>query len=125
MNKHWFIDQNKDGSWDVWVQDELLSMKIASNLADRELAFRTAEWLFDRKPHPVARGEPIEGCKGEEGDICPDCLKGRFEYARKGECCCHIAPPCSACTDSVLKCNVCGLLPDEIGIIKWFKTKEV
>lgn len=45
----------------------------------------------------------------EEGDLCgrEGCL-GTMEYPPVENCACHIAPPCSACVDNELECNVCG-----------------
>ena len=47
--------------------------------------------------------------KHDEGSICDieDC-PGTLEYKTDGDCSCHIAPPCSVCTSSVLTCNHCG-----------------
>ena len=54
----------------------------------------------------------------EEGDSCS--CGGTFEYIPNGECTCHIAPPCSACVNSILKCNKCGM--DEEEFIEDLKT---
>lgn len=43
----------------------------------------------------------------EEDGPCPSCRTGRLEYRRKGDCCCHINPPCSACTNAPLFCDAC------------------
>lgn len=44
----------------------------------------------------------------EEGDKCPDCKDGVLGCPKPENCSCHINPPCSACTDLRLTCNVCG-----------------
>lgn len=44
----------------------------------------------------------------EEGDNCPVCESGEFEYHVVG-CRCFASAPCSACTSGDLKCNNCGL----------------
>lgn len=53
----------------------------------------------------------------EEGDTCPECKEGVFEYKPSDPedrgCYCHICPPCSYCTDQVLTCSECGHVPDE------------
>lgn len=38
---------------------------------------------------------------------CPEC-GGEMEYKRQSECTCHLAPPCSSCTDAILTCKECG-----------------
>jgi len=51
--------------------------------------------------------------KYEEGDRCPygDC-DGTLEYPPVENCSCHIVAPCSACTDSLLTCKICGWVND-------------
>ena len=44
----------------------------------------------------------------EEGFTCPVCDDGLLEYPPPENCCCHISPPCSACTGRVLTCGACG-----------------
>lgn len=44
----------------------------------------------------------------EEGDKCKECHKGLMEWPETENCSCHIHPPCSACTDTVLTCTECG-----------------
>jgi hypothetical protein len=45
----------------------------------------------------------------EEGDKCPNSeCEGIMEYAQSVNCTCHISPPCWACTNVPLTCNVCG-----------------
>ena len=50
-----------------------------------------------------------------EGDPCPmqDC-NGTLEYPPVKDCCCHIAPPCRACTDNDLECSICGWEVEDI-----------
>jgi hypothetical protein len=48
-----------------------------------------------------------------EGDPCPSCCQGVMEYQTDGDCSCHINPPCSSCTDSVLRCSQCDYEPVE------------
>ena len=45
----------------------------------------------------------------EEGDKCPEegCT-GTMEVGPVENCSCHISPPCSACVNNPLTCNVCG-----------------
>lgn len=43
----------------------------------------------------------------EEGGPCP-CCKGKLEYSQPENCSCHICPPCSQCTSTVLTCEDCG-----------------
>jgi hypothetical protein len=44
-----------------------------------------------------------------DGDACPEAgCAGALHPHRIGDCSCHINPPCSACTDAVLTCDVCG-----------------
>lgn len=50
----------------------------------------------------------------EEGDWCPECQKGTFEYRRIESCSCHIVPPCSACVDSPLMCRCCDFEPEKL-----------
>ena len=59
-----------------------------------------------------------KGVAMEEGEKCPDCHEGTFQFVRKGECSCHIAPPCGSCTSAILKCDECGLGEDEIEEIR-------
>lgn len=44
-----------------------------------------------------------------EGEECPleEC-NGELNIEIDGVCCCHINPPCSACVDSKLRCDMCG-----------------
>lgn len=45
----------------------------------------------------------------DEGDHCPmDECDGELFYPQAEDCSCHIAPPCGACTSTVLTCNECG-----------------
>lgn len=47
----------------------------------------------------------------EEGCVCPACNEGSLQYKPINEdhgCSCHISPPCSYCTDTVLTCDDCG-----------------
>ncbi|MCW2195099.1 hypothetical protein AB7M45_007870 [Bradyrhizobium elkanii] len=45
----------------------------------------------------------------EEGQRCPIAgCDGTVVLVREGDCACHIAPPCPACTDAHLSCDVCG-----------------
>lgn len=44
----------------------------------------------------------------EEGDRCPECIKGHLRYNKPQNCSCHISPPCSACTSARLECDNCG-----------------
>lgn len=44
----------------------------------------------------------------DEGSECPNCHEGKMEFPPVHGCSCHIAPPCSACTDRHLTCAVCG-----------------
>lgn len=61
-----------------------------------------------------------------EGDSCLDInCNGHYEYGRVENCSCHIAPPCSACVDNELICNVCGCTSDEIECLSVEKPKEV
>lgn len=45
----------------------------------------------------------------EEGDKCPtvEC-SGVLAFEKVTNCSCHIAPPCSQCTERVLECKQCG-----------------
>jgi len=44
----------------------------------------------------------------EEGGPCPEPgCDGTLEFPRVEGCCCHINPPCSACTDNKLTCTEC------------------
>lgn len=45
----------------------------------------------------------------EEGDPCPneDC-EGRMIYPKVENCTCFINPPCGACTDNQVECEICG-----------------
>lgn len=49
-------------------------------------------------------------CKSylEEGNSCPEegCF-GKLEYKPVVDCSCHVCPPCSACVENPLSCNVC------------------
>lgn len=53
----------------------------------------------------------------DEGDNCPLCEKhnevAALAYTRWGDCTCHISPPCSACVDAHLQCEMCGFRPLE------------
>jgi hypothetical protein len=49
----------------------------------------------------------------DEGDDCPDCGKGRMEFAFPGECGCFTCPPCWSCTNSYLECSECGWQPED------------
>jgi len=51
----------------------------------------------------------------EEGDSCSnaECV-GVLKYCAPEGCTCHINPPCSACVDNPLTCNVCMLEPGEV-----------
>jgi hypothetical protein len=49
----------------------------------------------------------------DEGDDCPDCGKGRMEFAFPGECGCFTCPPCWSCTNSYLECSECGWRPED------------
>lgn len=49
---------------------------------------------------------------------CP-CCQGDIYSASKGSCTCHLGrPPCLSCTDTVYRCNTCGMvyhqLPSEV-----------
>lgn len=48
---------------------------------------------------------------GEENDPCnnKDC-SGKYEYEAPENCSCHINPPCNACVNVALVCNICGRL---------------
>ena len=49
----------------------------------------------------------------EEGDKCQqkDC-NGTLVYQKVTDCTCHLHPPCSACVNNPLTCNVCGWQED-------------
>lgn len=47
----------------------------------------------------------------EEGGICP--CGGIYIYVPDGDCACHISPPCDACTNSYLECNLCHAWPED------------
>lgn len=50
----------------------------------------------------------------DPGDSCPrEGCPGVLELVLAGDCSCHIAPPCSACTDATLVCSECGREPEE------------
>jgi hypothetical protein len=57
-------------------------------------------------------GWPDEDFGGghQEGCPCPieECA-GHLEYQTPENCACHISPPCSACVENPLTCDVCGL----------------
>lgn len=42
-----------------------------------------------------------------ENDNCPKCQEGILTYPEVENCSCHINPPCQACVDNLLTCNVC------------------
>ncbi len=44
----------------------------------------------------------------QEGDSCPDMFCSGTMVHNVENCTCHISPPCSACTESVLECDECG-----------------
>jgi hypothetical protein len=44
----------------------------------------------------------------EEGVPCPSCSAGILAFRLDGDCCCHINPPCFACTEAKLACSSCG-----------------
>jgi len=44
----------------------------------------------------------------EEGGACPTGCGGKLHLPPPENCSCHIAPPCSACTDRNLTCDSCG-----------------
>lgn len=45
----------------------------------------------------------------EPGDACPESgCPGKLQEADPVNCSCHIAPPCSACTDAGYECGTCG-----------------
>lgn len=51
----------------------------------------------------------------EEGDCCPrQGCDGNLVVKLNGECFCHIAPPCSACVEARLQCDVCGEEPSYV-----------
>ncbi len=62
----------------------------------------------------------------EEGDKCPECRLGILQWAEVKNCSCHICPPCSACTDNILECPVCGWEEEalERGIKEFIKERE-
>lgn len=44
-----------------------------------------------------------------EGHKCNvDGCEGILEFPPVENCSCHISPPCGACTDNLLTCNICG-----------------
>lgn len=44
-----------------------------------------------------------------EGAACPmDDCRGTLQFLPVVGCSCHINPPCGACIDNPLTCNVCG-----------------
>jgi len=50
----------------------------------------------------------------EEGDLCPEEIcKGSLEIEAPENCACHLFPPCSACVNAELVCNLCGYNPQE------------
>jgi hypothetical protein len=50
----------------------------------------------------------------DEGDVCPDCGKGRMGIAFVGSCTCHLGhPPCWRCENSFLECDECGWRPED------------
>ena len=56
----------------------------------------------------------------EEGDYCPRCRLGALEIYSETACTCFINPPCSSCTNAILKCSECEWdtdddLPDNSG----------
>lgn len=51
----------------------------------------------------------------EEGDLCKrDGCCGRIIILPRGECSCHISPPCWACENSFYCCSDCGWKEDEL-----------
>lgn len=51
----------------------------------------------------------------EEGDKCgasKEC-NGKLHWPKVENCACHINPPCGACENNSLACNVCGWNPEE------------
>lgn len=46
----------------------------------------------------------------EEGEVCGRCgCPGIIALAKAVGCCCHINPPCGACTDPArIHCPICG-----------------
>ncbi|MGY3482300.1 hypothetical protein ACVW1C_000183 [Bradyrhizobium sp. USDA 4011] len=45
----------------------------------------------------------------EDGERCPvNGCDGTVVLVREGDFACHIAPPCPACTEAHLACDVCG-----------------
>lgn len=47
-----------------------------------------------------------------ENDSCPKCQEGILTYPEVENCSCHINPPCQACVDNLLTCNVCDYQPE-------------
>lgn len=49
-----------------------------------------------------------------EGDKCmdPSC-NGHYEVVTPEDCSCHTSPPCSACIDRGILCDLCGQPPEE------------
>lgn len=44
----------------------------------------------------------------EEGSPCRDFFcQGHYVIAYRGDCTCHICPPCPRCTESTLRCDAC------------------
>jgi hypothetical protein len=53
--------------------------------------------------------EPVKTNELEEGDACPaPGCDGTIVIQRDGDCSSHISPPCGACVDARLACDVCG-----------------
>jgi len=53
--------------------------------------------------------EEIDLSELEEGSPCPEQgCNGSMGLAKVENCSCHIAPPCSACTDAGYECEKCG-----------------
>ena len=51
----------------------------------------------------------------EEGQACPEKCGGHLSLPAVKNCSCHINPPCSACVNRLLTCDVCGWEePEEI-----------
>lgn len=95
-----------------WVKyDDYMHMKNRLDLAMNQLEEMgcDAQWYYDQAKNLVDKL-----ISPEEGAVCLFCGEGHLAFEPDGVCSCHRNPPCSACFNSVLVCNLCGVLPDEL-----------
>jgi hypothetical protein len=80
-------------AFDTWIEQSI--EQSTARLRAREREQQANEIDPSVVPEPDGRCR-YKGCSGS------------YVVTRRGDCSCHIAPPCGACVDAPLVCSICG-----------------